>query len=90
MSSPQNASPDHSFQDRINRVAEQQTPSQAETAQIDPMGDVRKRILVPGILLGLAVVGLLGFAYLMPKAEEAVAETAEPEEKKLPRVIRLN
>ena len=90
MSSPQNASPDQSFQERINRVADRQTPSEAAPVVIDPMGDVRKRILVPGILLGVAVIGLLGVAYLMPKGDAEVAETAEPEPKKLPSVIRMN
>lgn len=91
MSSPQNASPDNSFQDRLNRVAEKKAPGDMESVPIAPLPDIKERIKYPAILLALAVIGLLGIAYVMPDAEETeVAETVEPEVKKLPSVIRMN
>jgi len=89
MSSPQNTSPDQSFQNRLNRVAERSGPESEESIEVQALPDIKERIKYPAILLGLAVVGLLGFAYLMPEEPVEVAETAATE-KKLPTRIKMN
>ena len=59
MSSPQSASPDSNFQNRLNRVAERRAPMDANRPQIDVLPDWKANIRKPASLAIAFVLGIV-------------------------------
>lgn len=59
MSSPQSASPDQSFQSRLNRVADRRAPAEAAKPQVEVLPDWRANVSGPmGLVLALLIGAL--------------------------------
>ena len=59
MSSPQTASPDGKFQNRIERLAEKHAPAAAARAQVQVIPHWSENFMYPLSLVGAALVGML-------------------------------
>jgi|GEM_PF-1941020 len=59
MSSPQTGSPDSSFQNRLNRVAEKRAPIEAAKPEVAVLPDWKESIKHPSAIVGAALVGML-------------------------------
>ncbi|AZQ68859.1 hypothetical protein EF888_18025 [Silicimonas algicola] len=59
MSSPQTASPDGKFQNRIERLAEKHAPAAAARAQVQVIPHWSENFMYPLSLIGAALVGML-------------------------------
>lgn len=59
MSSPQSATPNAGFQDRLNRVAERRAPHEAERPEIEVLPDWRENAHGPAGIAAAIVTGIL-------------------------------
>lgn len=59
MSSPQSATPNAGFQDRLNRVAERRAPHEAERPEIEVLPDWKENARGPAGILAAILVGIL-------------------------------
>ncbi len=59
MSSPQGGTPDSSFQERLNRMADRRAPIEAAKPEVDVLPEWKANIRYPAALVGAALLGML-------------------------------